>query len=385
MAQPNAMQLNQQNLMARQAVVGNSVKMKQQIFSQSIDPTAQTTINITGNAIRNVGLLLGFIVEIEGTVTTGNTGTATRTPMGCANLLTQIRFDDLSNFTRIQVPGWHMAMLNTLRQGFGYGGVYANNLPMGYGDNFEVFKGPATIPVSTAQELRMNYFVPIAYSNNDLRGAIWMSTVSAVSNLQLELNANPISNAGNPINHVYTGNNAAAGGWTGNVVVTVYQVYLDQVPRMENGQPILPVLDLNTIYDLKQTTFTTPTDDQDFPMAYSNFRSFLSTIAVLDNGGVYNGGSDVNYWSLAAANFTNIFKVSPEQAALDARASLMTDCPDGTYLFESRDTPINTINFGNMELNLNGTGLANNARVLVGYEAFGIINQLVGASSLAGG
>jgi hypothetical protein len=228
------------------------------------------------------------------------------------------------------------------------------------------------------------YYVPIAYSSTDLRGAIWMSTVSATSNLQITISANPFTGNGNPINYVYTGN--ANGAWDGNVTVTVYQVYLDQVPRDQNGVPILPMLDLNTVYDLKQTTFTTPTSGQDFPMAYSNFRSFLSTTAVFDNGGVFNAGSDVNYWSLASANFTNIWKVTPEIAALDARMSIMTDFPAGAYFFESRDIPVNTINYGNMELNLNAAGsIAAGARVLVGYEAFALVNQLVGASSLAGG
>lgn len=382
-AQPTAQQMMQQNLFARQAVIANSIKMKQQIFSQAVDPSSQTVINVTGNNIRNVGLLLGFIVEVTGGVTNGATTQATRTPFGNANIVTQFRYDDLSNYTRIQVPGWYMALLNSVRQGFGYGGVYANNIPMGYGNNFPVYQGGATIAASATDTLRQQYYIPIAYSPTDLRGAIWMSTVSATSNLQITLNATPFTGTGNPINYVYTGN--ANGAWTNTVQVTVYQVYLDQVPRDQNGSPILPMLDLNTIYELKQTTFTTPTAAQDFPMAYSNFRSFLSTTAVFDNGGVYNNGSDVNYWSLASANFTNIMKVAPEIAALDARMSIMTDFPLGTYFFESRDIPINTINYGNMELNLNASSAAANARVLVGYESFALVSQLVGASSLAGG
>lgn len=383
MSQPTAQQLMQQNILARQAVIGNSIKMKQQIFSQSIDPTSQTVLNITGNSIRNAGLLLGFIVEVSGSVTNGAATVATRTPMGNANVLSQIRFDDLSNYTRIQVPGWYLALLNSARQGMGYGGVYDNKVPMGYGENFPVYNGANTLAANAVQDLRMQYYVPISYSATDLRGAIWMATVSATSNLQLTVNPSPFTGAGNPIGAVYTGN--ANGKWTDKVTVTVYQVYLDQVPRMPNGAPILPMQDMNIIYELKQTTFTTPTAGQDFPMAYSNFRSFLSTTVVYDNGGVYNNGSDVNYFSLASANFTNVFKVTPEIAALEARPVIMTDFPLGTYFFESRDIPINTINFGNMELNLNAKTAANNARVLVGYESFALVQQLAGASSLAGG
>jgi len=384
-------QMQQQNFLARQAVIANSIKMKQQIFSMSVDPTSQSVINVTGNSIRNVGLLLGFIVEVTGDVTipTGTVDGA-RTPFGNANVVTQFRFDDLSNYTRIQTPGWHMALMNTLRQGYGYGGVYANNIPMGYGVNYPVYEGSATLTHAVPQTIRQQYYVPIAYSPTDLRGAIWMSTVSATSNLQITLNTAPVVGAsGNPINGVYqmaSGAAPANSGWDGNVTVTVYQVYLDQTPRdAKTGAPILPMLDLNTIYELKQTTFTAPTQGQDFPMAYSNFRSFLSTIAVFDNGGSYGNGSDVNYWSLASANFTNIFKLTPEIVALDGRMSIMSDMPLGTYLFESRDIPVNTINFGNMELNLNASTVNANARVLVGYEDFALVSQVVGASSLAAG
>lgn len=377
------MQQQQMNQTLRNVVLGNAIKMKQQIYSASIDPTSQNVINVTGNSIRNVGLLLGFVVEVTGDIEVLTTN-ATRTEMGMANMVNQIRFDDLSNYTRIQVPGWYLALLNTIRQGFGYGGVYANNIPMGYGDNYPVYDGAATVNSGVTESCRMQYYVPISYSSTDLRGAIWMGTVSATSNLQITLNPTPVGTvANNKINYVYT-NTAGTGGWSGDVTVTVYQVYLDQVPRDDKGNPLLPMLDLNTVYDLKQTTFSTPTVGQDYPMAYSNYRSFLSTVAVFDNAGDY-ANNNVNYWALQSANFTNIWKVAPEIAALDSRMTLMTDMPTGSYLFESRDIPINTINYGNQELILNASAASAGARVLVGYESFAFIQQLVGATSLAGG
>lgn len=378
----NTMNAFQQNMLQRQAVTQNAVKMVQQIYSNTFDPTAQNVLNIGSGYIRNAGLLLGFIVEVSGEVTNGATDVATRTPMGNANIVKEFRFDDLSNYTRIQNPGWHMALLNSLRQGFGYAGSYSNNIPMGYGDNYDVYDGAASIAAEGTQQLKMQYYVPISYSSTDLRGAIYLGTVSATSNLQITVTQNPFTGTGNPIDFVYTGN--ANGAWTDTVTVTVYQVYLDQLPTM-NGQVILPIQDLNTIYDIKQTTFNGPTSGQDFPMAYSNFRSFLSTFAVFDNGGNYNAGTDVNYWALRSANTTNIFKKTPSVASLQARQALMTDPPVGTYLFESRDIPINTINYGNMELNLNASTTNSGARVLVGYESFALASQINQASSLAAG
>ena len=378
--QMTALQMQQQNILQRQAVTSNALKMTQQIFSTSVDPASTNVLNI---APRNVGLLLGFVVEVTGGVTNGATTQATRTVFGNANMVQQFRFDDLNNYTRIQTPGWHLAVLNSARQGFGYGGVYANNIPMDYADNFPVYQGSSTIAADGTSTLRQMYYVPIAYSSTDLRGAIYANVVNATMNLQITLNQTPFVGAGNSLNAIYSGN--ANGDWTNNVTVTVYQVYLDQIPRMQDGSPILPYLDLNTVYEMKQTTFQGVTADQDFPMQYSNFRSFLSTYAVFDNGGSFNNGTDTNYFSLASANFTNIWRVTPEIAALNARMTFMSDVPSGTYFFESRDIPINTINYGNMELNINASTVNSGARVLVGYESLALVNQLVGASSLAGG
>src|SRR5690606_29930294 len=122
----------------------------------------------------------------ETTLDTGNTGTATRTPFGTANLVSEIRFDDLSSYTRVQTSGRYLSLLNTLRQGYGYGGVYDPALPMGYGDNFDVFEGPATITTDQSSvPVRHVYYLPIAYSQTDLRGAIFMQSVGATCNLQI--------------------------------------------------------------------------------------------------------------------------------------------------------------------------------------------------------
>ena len=382
-SQPSPQEIQAQNDMVRRLVVGNSIKMVQPIFSQNVDISAQNVVNIGQNTIRGAGLLLGFIIEVSGNVTNGAADAAALSPFGVANVVSQFRFDDLSGYTRIQTSGRHLAMLNTIRQGYAYGGAYSPNLPIDYGNNFDVFQGPATLAGAATGDVRAVYYMPISYSPSDLRGAIWMATVGSTANLQITLNRDIFVGATNPLNAVYTGN--AGGDWTDNVTINVYQVYLDQTPRMQDGTPLLPPLDLDTVYDIKETTFSGMTVGQDYPMAYSNYRAFLSTVVIYDNAGVFGDGDDINYFSLASANFTNLFKVSPKIAALNARMAIMSDMPPGTYLFDSRETPINTINFGNMELNINAADADNPARCIVGYEAFARIGQLKTASSLAGG
>jgi hypothetical protein len=379
-------QAAQMNLQARALVLGNAVNMIQQIASISVDPASQPVVNI---APRNVGLIKGFIVEVNGTIAnTGMTTAATLTGFGAWNVLSNIVFQDLNNQTRIQTTGWHIALLNSAKQGFGFGGAYAPNLPADFGNNWTVQSAPASIAAGASSAVRQIYYVPLAYSAADLRGAIYANVVNATMNLQLTVNATPVAASGDPVPEVYVGN---TGGWSGNVTVTVYQVYLDQLPFANTDQgrvPVLPAQDLSTIYELKQTTLTGMAQNQDFPYAYANFRDFLSTTAVYNRAGTLGTGADVNYWSLTSANFTNLFKFTPEIAALYARSVFMADPPDGCYFFDHMaltGRTINTVQFGNMELNLNAATIATGGSLLVGTEAFANVTMLTGASSLSAG
>jgi hypothetical protein len=199
--------------------------------------------------------------------------------------------------------------------------------------------------------------------------------------LQITLNTAPGDTTSPELTSIYTGNNGIAYG--DPVTVKVTQIYLSQLP-MANGQPMLPPLDLDTFYDLKETTFPAVTAGQDFPMSYSNYRSFLSTTVIYEEGSNDLAElADVNYFSLVSSNMTNIFKLTPEQLALRARQLIMVDPPKATYLIDTRFTPINTINFGAMQLNMNAANAAAGARTIVGFESFGRNGQIQIASSLA--
>lgn len=369
----------QQNDLASQIVRQNSQPMLQQIGSFTVDPTQQPVLNIPP---RNVGLILGFIAVVSGGVTNAAGTGATRTGLGSANALSQITFTDLAGVNRIQTTGYHIALLNSAKQGFGFGGAYAPNLPMGYGNNWAPFAAPATLAASAAGQVTHTYFIPLSYTADDLRGAVYANVVNAVMNLQLAINTKPFVGATDPLGAIYSGN--AGGAWTGDVTVTVYQVYLDQLP-MVGGTPVLPLQDLNTIYDLKNTIVPALTVGQDNPFAYANYRQFQSTIAVFDNGGTFNSGSDVNYWSLQAANSTLLWKLDPNTAALLARQTFMADPPPGIYYFDHRRKPVDTITFGNMTLNLNPSTVNANASLIMCTEAFQMVNQLPAASSLSVG
>jgi P3 major capsid protein len=226
--------------------------------------------------------------------------------------------------------------------------------------------------------------LPLAYSDDDLRGAIYANVVNAVMQLQLTLNNNPFVAGGT--DNTFAVAEKGTLSYLGNITVQVYQVYLDQLPIGKNGV-VLPILDLSTVYEIKNTTFTAITPTQDFPIPYANFRDFLSTFALFNSTGLDTNpgdGSDVSYWALQSANFTNLWKLDPLTAQMISRQIIQTDWPKGLYYFSHRRKPISTTQYGNMELILNALAASASAYVAVGWEDFALVNTLTQAGSLAG-
>jgi hypothetical protein len=145
------------------------------------------------------------------------------------------------------------------------------------------------------------------------------------------------------------------------------------------------MLDLGQMYAIQQTAFQGLVSAQDFGIPFANFRNFLSTVVVLDNGVTpfLNNGDEVNYFSLEAANSSQLWKYDAETAAFLARSVFAADPPLGTYYFNFRDRPINTQQFGNMQIMVNPNANINAAASLqVSFEFLAQLTQVTNASSL---
>jgi hypothetical protein len=392
---PTQLNAQQLNSLASQLVRAQAVEMKQQIFSQLFNPASQTVVNVMP---RNVGLIKGFIVEVIATMT--NTGTVPIYPtdFNVANLLSQISFTDLNNNTRIQTTGWHLELMNTVKSRKPYGSALVHttgiDAPVNYGSNWAVCSlgsGATSLAAISGSSgdyctLKQRYYVPLAYSDNDLRGAVYANVINSTMNLTLNINPNPVvaGTTADTLNAVFKGATGAAGTLT-NVQINVYQIYLDQLPRnSQNGAPVLPIMDLSTIYELKNTAFSNLSSGTDFPIQFPNFRDFLSTVLVFSpDGYTRNVGSDLNYLALQSANFTNIWKLPPEMVALLTRQIIGCDMPPGVYYISNRQKPISTVQYGNMEIIVNPTGTVGaGAYAQVGWEDFALVNTLTQAGSL---
>lgn len=385
--QMSADQVQQMNAQISAMIRSVGQEMKQQIFSTTVVAPGSTN-NVLQIPLKNVGLVKGFIVEVIANMVNAGSAVASLTAWNAANIISNFTFFDLDNYQRINCAGWFMNMLGTAKEGFPFGAALlstAMDTPIKYGNNFNVISASATLAATGGTgAVTMRYWVPLCYSKTDLRGAVYMGVVNATAYLNLTLNAAPGVAAGDATLSVYSGANTAV--TISSAAVTVYQVYLDQLPRYTSGPninaPILPPIDVATQYRLVTTSLTGVTPGQDFPISFSNFQQFVSMGIIYDQAGTLAGGTDISTFAMAAANTLQLFKLSPTTQSLLERIRMKTDLPLGSYLFDFRDQPIATNQTGNMQLLINAITAANGTNVMVGFESFAITAAVLGAASL---
>lgn len=375
----------QANAAARAAVLATAVDMSQPIQVTVFNPAQVNPLLITP---RNVGLITSFLLTITGTIANNDTTNAlTITDIGLANLFSQITFTDLNNNQRHQTSGWHLSFLNSIKHRKPYASGYAleTDTMGGYGEVYPILSAPPTIAASSTATFRAVFEVPVSYSKDDLRGAIFANVVNATMQLLLQVNTKAFVPTGQDSTFaVYHG---SANAVFSSLTVTCYQNYYDQLPRNPDGTIILPTDDLSTVYELKNTSVTGIAANNDFGFQYPNFRDILSTMLIYNHDVTADAGravgTDINYWALQSANFTNIWKNFPLDLAMHTRQILATDLPKGAYYASSRRRPISSVQYGNMEIVINPSLAGSNAWLFVGLENFNRPNVVVGAGSIA--
>ncbi len=375
------------NMQIRNYIIQSSVDLTQQIFQQTITnyvPGQPFTMNVKVNT---VGLVKRFWVKVTATVADGaGAQGASLTDMGPANTFSQIVLTDTSNQVRIQTTGWHLHHLASARRNQVFGAAYATTDPTGVGGNLGINKA-ANIPAGGNDGGVFNWYyeVPVAYSDFDLTGAMWMNVVNATANLQLVLNPLFFAAAGttDSTGSVYLmnpGSGANLGSIT-SMTVTVYQNCLDQLPT-QDGQYLLPSLDLQYALQILNTSTSGFTTNLDQAIPYANYRQFKSTFVLYDNGGALNPGTDINYIALQSANMTYFFKVDPLTLSLLTRNAIGDDFTRGLYYISTRSQPINTLQYGNRQLVINPSNVGVNANFQIGYEAIAPLGIMNNAGSI---
>ena len=367
----------------RSILLGMAVPVQSVIYTatQAANPFVAGLPTVLNIPVRNVGLITKFLVEVTATVVQGAAETQTRTTLGLANFFSSIVLTDLNNLVRHQTTGWHMNMVNTARRQMPTGAAYTTDNVMGFGSNYGYNSAPVTF--TTAQTLNAMMEIPVAYSDTDLRGAIFANVINSTMNLQVTINPNFSVAAGADATQACYQSSTTDLAKITAYTITVHQFYYDQLPKDQSGAYILPLIDLSYQYNLLNTSFTGLAANSEFPMPYANYRSFFSTTAIFDNGGTLNAGTDISYWAMRTANSLNLFQYDPFVAqVLNGRNKIGDDWPKGVYYFDHRARPVTTLQFGNVDLIVNPKTVNANAQMLVGYEFMGMANQLQSAGSI---
>jgi hypothetical protein len=385
---------------ATQAIVQSAVYRQQLVASATVFPASNPQAIIQPI---NVGLVLRYIITVTGTITNTGSTTITLTDTSLANLFgpNGIVYTDLNNYQRINTSGLHLTLVANGKRRRPLGATFAiNNVGTVTATNLSqmlnvnpaawgVFSAPQTIATTASGTFRAVFELPLAYSNKDLRGAVWANVLNAVQQITLQFNTN-ICAAGTADTTycIYSGATGSAASIT-SATYTIYQHYYDQLPTVQGKSgpiTLLPQLSLATVYELKQLRNSAVPANQEYYYPYSNQRSFLSTFAVWNSTGLAAGrtyGTDVSYWALLAANATYIWKLDPLEVARQSRDHLLEDLPAGIYYFPTREHNIATLQYGNVQLTLNALASAATDFLDIMLEDFALLNTLQGGASIA--
>lgn len=390
----------QQDAIATRAILASAVDRIQLVAAEQVFPASNPVLIIQPI---NVGLIKRYTIVVSGTITNTGTTTITLTDWGLANIFGQggVQYTDLNNYLRVNTSGAHLTVLAGAKRRRAYGSTVQDNTDGIQSASFlskvynvppalwGVFQGSQTIATGTSAPFRAAFELPLAYTDDDLRGAVWANVLNAVQQITLTFNQQAVVALTADTNFaVYSGPAGSAGNIT-SATVTVYQEYLDQLPKTSGPQgvtTVLPALSLSTVYELKSTLFSAITANQEFYIPYANQRSFISTFMTFNHDGLADGrflGSDLNYLALLAANASYIWKLDPLTVAMKSRDHLNGDLPAGTYYFPTRRKNIATLQFGNLQLTLNANTATPSGYANVMWEAFALQNTLQSGASLA--
>jgi hypothetical protein len=391
------------NALAIAAIRNNAVQKRIQLNPYTAaTPASSPNINIQ---LQNVGLLRGVLIRFSATATNNDPSVAAApSDFAAANMFSQIVYNDLANVTRIQTTGAHVFMLDSLRRQGIMGAAYVNDMPGQFGSVWSGLSTTPTIPPAGGTGTVSGFlFIPVAYSDTDLRGAVFSNITNANQSINLTINTTNVSapTGSDNVNAIYQGP-AAANVVLSNLTVTAYQDIYDQLPDYrylpagiapgdwqaatgDRSGLMLPSWSMRWMYELKYSPFTGITAGVENVFPYTNQRQFLSTIAQYNNPARATG-TDIAYWRLVAANSYEWFKMSPAAVAFETRRLIGDDFPAGFYVFDSRLKPINTIVSGNLQLVAFPTvATPSTAKMTMYYEDFALVATVTGATSLASG
>lgn len=336
--QPNsAAASQQQNLALRQALLATSPRMTKKLgtFTEASSPQGRTT----RIKLFNVGVITTLRLVVTANVTIG-TLAATLSPKAPFNALSNVSLVDYEGVSRVNASGYQLWVAQSVRNRTP---AYLNN--EGTTKNNSI---PAIPTATGTADIKFYLEIPIAYDpERDLRGAILGQT--AVGDMFLNLTWNNTFYANGNDDAVYNGSPTSTVA-VNSITTEVYQDYLFP-QNLGSGVP-LPMLDLMTVYELQGNLRVTDnlSNGQERLLSYPNVRSVIGAYANwLNNGAMSDAISQVRM----VVNGNNILQEhSLDSQQMTQRGWINSDMPKGTFFMLSRQRPIETAIYGNVQLGL---------------------------------
>lgn len=339
----------QKNLMLRTALLQTGVPQRKNLG---------TTVGVLGQSSRiklfNVGILTSLRILVSVPITIG-TATAVPSVRGPWNLIQRLRLSDYDGTDRVNLSGFQLYELDSVRrrQAYGYNnqnqvsaaGIIVNpNVPTAVGSatlSF-VLEVPVCVNDNRADGL-----------NQDLTGAIYAQT--GVGELYLTIDWNPNLYVNGSIDAVYSGaptTTVVLNGVAGPSV-TVYQNFIFPQTLQGGGVP-LPVIDLSSVYELAGNIRSADNLAQNSEklLNFPNLRRVLGAYFNFVNNGTVSS-TDVSNLRVIVNGNNILYEANQTLQIIDQRLYCEGDIVlGGFYWLSFRDRPIETALFGNVQFGL---------------------------------
>jgi hypothetical protein len=316
---------------------------------------------------QRMGVTTGFWLQCTANVTIANAA-ATLSPMAPWNIFNIVRYTDFAGVNRVNTNGISLYCMQSVKHNDLSGNAVAGVIPNIGNIDTDILAVPTA---EGTANLYWSMWVPLAYDpKSDLRGAILTQTVVGDHYITLQT-ANSLS--GDPLVSPYT---STAGNLTLNsLTIQPFQSYI-QPQNLNTNSPLtgLPAIDLSTIYYIEGNY----TQNQNISAGgstyinYPNNRSVLSGLFIFENGGTFTAnGADIENLTLIANSNTFLREMNPRLVRSMMRGQLGGDLPTGIYYIGSRQQPILTNLYGNVQLKFDiNTVNSGNTQIMSQYESF---------------
>ena len=331
----------------------------------------------------NVGILRGIYIHVTATVnntaSSGSGDTVIPTTKAPYNLLSNVSVIDYSGTRRINASGYQIWCIESIKQ-MKPQGIFVPGTQSYQSPGLPAYATPKVPTPAAGASATLDFllYIPVAYErNSNLAGALPMQSVNGQAFLELEFNSGAF---GVDTDAVYT-TSAGGSGTITDINVSIYQDVLSPT-QFSGNAPIVPMLDVSTIYELNGTLSTTSNLNagQEKLIDYPNDRTIYSTTIEFVNGGLMQSGNLSQIRQIVNANSYPI-EMSEAIYSEMIRMGVGFDLPAGTYYLSDRHLPVDTVVYGNYQWGLTPIAISNgNTKMNVLFESM----YQVGAGPLAG-